>query len=84
VGGCLTLGDHREVDKRRGQVIEEAVLIVDQGDGERVNTARAGFETTLGADLEHERGHAGRIAHLGHGYFNRASQRGVRHAVPQG
>ena len=84
VGGRHTLGDHREVDEGGGQVIEEAFLVVDQGDRERVDAARTGLETTLGAHLEYERGHAGRIAYLGHGYLDRVSQRGVRHAVPQG
>ena len=84
MGGCLTLGNHREVDKGGSQAIEEAFLVVDQGDRERIDATRTGSETTLGAYLENERGHSGRIAYLGHGYLDWVSQRGVRHAVPQG
>ena len=84
MGGCLTLGNHREVDKGGSQAIEEAFLVVDQGDRERVDATRTGSETTLGAYLENERSHSGRIAYLGHGYLDWVSQRGVRHFVPQG
>jgi hypothetical protein len=84
VGGRLTLGDHWEVDEGGGQAIEEAFLVVDQGDREWVDAAGTGSETTLGAHLEYERGHTSRIAYLGDGYLDWVSQRGVRHAIPQG
>ena len=75
MGGRLTLGDHRKVDKGGSQAIEEAFLVVDQGDRERVDATRTGSETTLGAYLENERGYSGRIAYFGHGYLDWVSQR---------
>jgi len=84
MGGRLTLGDHREVDKGGSQAIEEAFLVVDQGDREWVDATWTGSKTTLGTYLENERSHSGRITHLDHGYLDRVPQWGVRHFVPQG
>jgi len=82
MGGRLTLGDYREVDKRGSQEIEEVSLVVDQGDREWVDATWTGSETTLGAYLENKRGHSGRITYFVHGYLDRVSQRGVRDLVP--